>query len=480
MSSVQLSNNEADETGEVIETDNLLKCGIDTIYNSFTSNVGNYLEQIKEQKKIINDLSQKLELMKEELEMIVRENQYYKTQNEKLKNEIDNLNKIVNNIKGKLTKFDFKINNKKIIENINQENINDKNIQRIENTNFKNFFKKSVYPVNYSKYENRNSNYNRDKSLQNLELNKNSKTFRYIKHFNLDDLSNSKVYKINNNLVNIDNLGNLNNEANLNNDKYKNNFNIDDYNNKLSHLNEYKNMTKKQKQSHNSIYNLVKNKIAESHDLSNILNLHKKPIKIKKGDKTYNINNSKLMKQANISSDIATPITLDNKYNNNQNDDKNDIFILKKISEKNQKRSNSSNSVVLREIMNNEKLKIKSYANRNNGKDNSLQLFNSSPYMQGLECDEYKRQVCQTYQNIDKNNGDENGNYCLKELKMKEMSFFIKKCKLYLDQVTFEKIMKIFQEYKNGIITDEGIIKKVNHYLKNNTELLNLFKNIIL
>ena len=87
MSSVQLSNNEADETGEVIETDNLLKCGIDTIYNSFTSNVGNYLEQIKEQKKIINDLSQKLELMKEELEMIVRENQYYKTQNEKLKLE---------------------------------------------------------------------------------------------------------------------------------------------------------------------------------------------------------------------------------------------------------------------------------------------------------------------------------------------------------------------------------------------------------
>jgi histone deacetylase complex regulatory component SIN3 len=129
--------------------------------------------------------------------------------------------------------------------------------------------------------------------------------------------------------------------------------------------------------------------------------------------------------------------------------------------------------------MNNEKLKIKSYGNRNNGKDNSLQIFNSSPYMQGVECDEYKKKVCQTYQNIDKNYDDENGNNCLKELKMKEMTFFIKKCKLYLDQITFEKILKIFQEYKNGIITDEGIIKKVNHYLKNNTELLNLFKNII-
>ena len=146
MSSVQITNNETDETGELIEPDNLLKCGIDTIYNSFTSNAGNYIEQIKEQKKKIIELTQKLELIKEELEMIVRENQYYKTQNEKLKNEINNLNKIVNNIKGKLTKFDFKINNKKIIDNINQENINDKNIQRIENTNFKNFFKKSVNP----------------------------------------------------------------------------------------------------------------------------------------------------------------------------------------------------------------------------------------------------------------------------------------------------------------------------------------------
>ena len=479
MSSVQISNNETDETGEVIEPDNLLKCGIDTIYNSFTSNAGNYIEQIKEQKKIINDLSQKIELMKEELEMIVRENQYYKTQNEKLKNEIDNLNKIVNNIKGKLTKFDFKINNKKIIENINQENMNDKNIERIDNTNFKNYFKKSVYPVNYSKYENRNSNYNRDKSLQNLELNKNSKTFRYTKHFNLDDLSNSKIYKINNNLVNMDNLANLNNEENLNNDKYKSNFNIDDYN-KISHLNEYKNMTKNQKQAHNSIYNLVKNKIVESHDLSNILNPNKKGTKIKKRDKTYNIDNIKLMKQANISSDISAPITLVNKYDNNHHDDKNDIFIQKKISEKNKKRSNSSNSVVLKDIMNNEKLKIKSYAKRNNGKDNSLQIFNSSPYMQGVDNDEYRKQVCQTYQNIDKINNDENGNNCLKELKMKEMTFFIKKCKLYLDQITFEKIMKIFQEYKNGIITDEGIIKKINHYLKNNTELLNLFKNIIL
>ena len=480
MSSVQLQNNETDETGEIIESDNLLKCGIDTIYNSFTSNAGNYIEKIKEQKKIINDLTQKLELMKEELEMIVRENQYYKTQNEKLKNEIDNLNKIVNNIKGKLTKFDFKINNKKIIENINHENINDKNIQRIDNTNFKNYFKKSIYHANYSKHENRNSNYNRDKSLQNLEQNKNSKTFRYIKHFNLEDLSNSKIYKINNNLINIDNLGNLNNEANLNNDKYKNNFNIDDYNNKISHLNEYKNLTKNQKQSHNSIYNLVKNKIVESHDLSNILNLHKKSIKIKKGDKAYNIINSKLIKQANISSDISAHINLDNNYDNNQIDDKSDEFIQKKIDEKDKKRSNSSNSIVLREIMNNEKLKIKSYGNRNNGKDNSLQIFNSSPYMQGVECDEYKKKVCQTYQNIDKNYDDENGNNCLKELKMKEMTFFIKKCKLYLDQITFEKILKIFQEYKNGIITDEGIIKKVNHYLKNNTELLNLFKNIIL
>ena len=59
------------------------------------------------------------------------------------------------------------------------------------------------------------------------------------------------------------------------------------------------------------------------------------------------------------------------------------------------------------------------------------------------------------------------------------MSFFLKKCKVYLDQIVFEKIVKLFQDYKNEIINDNDIIQKINYYLKNNSELLNLFNNII-
>ncbi len=59
------------------------------------------------------------------------------------------------------------------------------------------------------------------------------------------------------------------------------------------------------------------------------------------------------------------------------------------------------------------------------------------------------------------------------------MTLFLKKCKIYLEQNTFDKVVKVFQNYKNGIITDNVIVAKINKYLKNNTELLNSFKNII-
>ena len=72
-----------------------------------------------------------------------------------------------------------------------------------------------------------------------------------------------------------------------------------------------------------------------------------------------------------------------------------------------------------------------------------------------------------------------NGNICLKELKMKEMTFFLKKCKVYLEQNIFDRVVKLFQEYKKGILTDDGMIQKIKHCLRNNSELLDLFKNII-
>ena len=59
------------------------------------------------------------------------------------------------------------------------------------------------------------------------------------------------------------------------------------------------------------------------------------------------------------------------------------------------------------------------------------------------------------------------------------MTLFLKKCKISLDEITFNKIVKLFQDYKNEIINDNDIIQKINYYLKYNSELLNLFNNII-
>ena len=59
------------------------------------------------------------------------------------------------------------------------------------------------------------------------------------------------------------------------------------------------------------------------------------------------------------------------------------------------------------------------------------------------------------------------------------MSIFLKKCKIYLDKTIFDKILKILQDYKNGIINDDLIIEKFKQYLKNNNELLKSFRNII-
>ena len=462
--SAQLSNNKIEEEFSVtIEADNLIKYGIDSIYQTFNENNEYYTDKINEQKRIINDLSKKLELMKEEIEMIQRENQYYKTQNEKLKKEIENLNKIINDIKGKLTNFDFKINNKKILEILNQEIITNKNQTR-NNIYKNNFFKKDNHSTNTNtKFGNRN-NFIKGKSFENFDYKKNSKTIRFdIKQGQFDDLA------YNDSDLNL--IDNSNNKLELNNDILINNFN-----NKIN---------KNQKKP---IYNSFKNKTLDFNDLSNIKYSHHNTfnIKSKNWNKNYNNTNIKLKKHINKSLNISSAKYLENKnnnleqiYNNEQYEDKNDIILQNNFNEKNNIRSYSSNSAIYRKSLNNEKTKNKFNSNRNNGKQNRLQIFNSMP-MNNDDNVDCRNEFCQTFQINNENNDNINGgSFCLKELKMKEMTFFLKKCKVYLAQTTFGKVVKLFQEYQNGIITDEGLVQKINHYLKNNSELLNLFKNII-
>ena len=96
---------------------------------------------------------------------------------------------------------------------------------------------------------------------------------------------------------------------------------------------------------------------------------------------------------------------------------------------------------------------------------------------------DYDIQICKTFQNNKNgqinNNTYENNNF-INELKMKEISFFIEKCKSFLDNESFEIIYQFYKAYKDKIIKDKDIINQIKFYLKSNDILLNLFNNIIL
>ena len=473
--SFEISNIIIEKTEESIDADNLIKNGIDIIYKSFQSNIGNYEDQIKEQKKIINELSKKLELMKQEMEMIQRENLYYKTQNEKLKNEIENLNKIVNSIKGKLTNFDFKLNNKKIIENLNHENLNNLKNHR-GNYNFKNYFKKkNAYSFNSNTKYKSHTNFNRENSFQFIDNNNsNDKNIYDIKNIKIDDINGSELNNID---INFENIYNGNEIHKIN------NF-MTNEEKKLNYINEYNNININKNQKHpHTVYNHLKTKIIESNDLSNISGFPNNfNIKKRERNKNYNKENIKLKKHSFYSFDISSVINNQNNNNINFNNNQNEINLQKKLEEKNKIRSNSSNIAMLKNNRN-QKLKGKSNTNRVKEKVNSLQIFDPKLFFQGLDNNnELNKQICKTQQNQKKIENKKNnlkGSACVKELRIKEMEFFLKKCKIYLDQTNFEKLLKIFKEYKNRIFTDEGIIQKMKYFLENNSELLNLYNKII-
>jgi hypothetical protein len=73
-------------------------------------------------------------------------------------------------------------------------------------------------------------------------------------------------------------------------------------------------------------------------------------------------------------------------------------------------------------------------------------------------------------------NFDNEENY--KKKKSDEFTYFLKQCKILLQKDSFEAIVKLFQEYKDGLITDEGIVTKTQNLLENNTELVNLFTKV--
>ena len=449
-----------DDKVKIDDPDYLIKCGIDTIYKSFNANIENYIQQIKEQKKAINNLSKKLELMNEEIEMIQRENQYYKTQNEKLKNEVENLNKIIINIKSKLTKFDFKINNKKIIDNINQESLYNNSI--INNSQQKTdvIFKKDFCNIN--------NNFNKDKVIRNIEFNKNSNPIKY-------DLKNFKINKD----INESDINNFDNNINVEQEINIDNFQKNSYNEINEFLNNNLNEDKEQILHNN--YKIRNNDKNNDYNIDSLFKNNILNIRLRNNNRNYNNENIRLKRYTNKSFDISSALNKKNKNNSNINfnNNKNKVFFQKKLIMKNKVRSNSSNNVALKKIYNNE---IKNLTNRNN--ENSFPLLKEELFVKDINISEYNSNICKTYQNQKKlqniNMKDKlNRKNSLKDLKTKEMTLFLKKCKVYLDKTTFDKIVKVFQDFKYGNISDEVIVQKLNLYLRNNNELLILFKNII-
>lgn len=63
--------------------------------------------------------------------------------------------------------------------------------------------------------------------------------------------------------------------------------------------------------------------------------------------------------------------------------------------------------------------------------------------------------------------------------KLQEMNLFIKKCQIYLDVKTYDKVEKILAKFKNGLISEEGLAIKIRKYLRKNNVLLKMFNNII-
>ena len=432
--SLQLSNNNNEKT-EIIDPENLIKEGINIIYQSFNTNMENYQEQIEESKKIIKDLNKKLEILKEEIEMIQRENQYYKTQNKKLKIEVENLNKVVNNIKGKLINFDFNINTKQIIENMSQ-NIGHKYKNHIKNkssifNNMRTAIEADNSIINNSNYKRKN--YYREQMIKNKEQSRNSRTIRY-------ELRNSDF----NDIIYDSEINSINNED------------------ILSEINPSENKL-----------NIFNNKISSQlHTLHSELNIRNKN---KSNHKNYNDENSKNnYYQNNNKNNEHSSI---NKKNINFNSYKN----INTYRRKNKIRNNSLNNMTIKKEKFNKNIKYLIKNNQEETKENKKTNSESILEFQDNNND-YDIQICKTFQ--DNKNGHTNNNIndnnFINELKMMEISFFIEKCKCFLDNESLEIIYQFYKTYKDKIIKDKDIIKQIKFYLKSNDILLNLFNNIIL
>ena len=59
-----------------------------------------------------------------------------------------------------------------------------------------------------------------------------------------------------------------------------------------------------------------------------------------------------------------------------------------------------------------------------------------------------------------------------------KVKYFLNKCKNLLNEESVDIITNLFRDYKEGLITDKGIILQIQNYIWNNNELIELFNEL--
>ena len=167
-----------------------------------------------------------------------------------------------------------------------------------------------------------------------------------------------------------------------------------------------------------------------------------------------NLDNGALVKTE--SSNTHKYLLIKNKIIKDENNDINkNAFSFNKMS---RNKNNSFDKLIL---YTNDDIKL----NKENDKNKfSFSNLNSLSYKIFVQNDEEKDV---NFEDIQKNK------------KITQMHNFLNRCKFSLDQQNYENLLKTFQDYKNNLITEKGIVEKTYFLLKNNRELVNMFDGII-
>ena len=407
---------------ETKEAEEILEKGVENIYLSFNLIHKNYQEKITFLENEINNLSKKIETLVKEIEMVQRENKYYKENNIKLRNEIEKLNKLVSNIKGKLTNDDLEIN--KFLKADNNKNLN----------------LMKFYTKNNNKFKNNNNNFYLYNAYKKNIYNENKKNEKNdLINFFIDN-KNDSLNSITENKKNCKNNSSFNLQLDINNFYHNNNGNKGKFRSSNTFQNKYRTAHISREEKFKRKNNIDREEDLHEDLFNNRCNSSNK----------YNNDKIENNKEENLESDLnIEDLNIEGLNNillsNNNNIDYNNA-------------ENNNNK--------NKKFGHKVCLTYDNLFNNNIKEINK------------KKNTYSTFRGkiFSENNNKSEKNIINEKNKGKEkVHLFLDKCKNNLEQESFEKIVNIFHDYKEGLITDKGIIVQIKKYIWNNKGLIELF-----